>query len=126
MRAKRSLSRGGRGDNTVKRQKMIITKGDRVRVMTGEDAGTEGTVIRALPKRGMVVVEDVNVVTKHKRSTGQEEGGIIHYPAPIDVSNVMLLDPKSGEPTRVRRQKDKDGTVERLSKKSGQPIPRNR
>jgi large subunit ribosomal protein L24 len=120
------MSRSGRGDNTVKRQKMYITKGDRVRVMTGEDAGTEGTVIRAMPKRGMVVVEDVNVITKHKRGTGQDEGGIIHYPAPIDVSNVMLLDPKSGEPTRVRRQKDKDGTVERLSKKSGQPIPRNR
>ena len=126
MRGKRSVSRSGRGDNTVKRQKMYITKGDRVRVMTGEDAGTEGTVIRAMPKRGMVVVEDVNVVTKHKRGTGQDEGGIIHYPAPIDVSNVMLLDPKSGEPTRVSRQKDKDGTVERLSKKSGQPIPRNR
>lgn len=126
MRGKRSISRSGRGDNVVKRQKMLITKGDRVRVMTGEDAGTEGTVIRAMPKRGMVVVEDVNVITKHKRATGQEEGGILHYPAPIDVSNVMLLDPKSGEPTKVRRHKDKDGTVERLSKKSGQPIPRNR
>ncbi len=126
MRGKRGMSGSGRGNNTVKRQKMQITKGDRVRVMTGEDAGTEGTVIRALPKRGMVVVEDVNVITKHKRSSGQDEGGIIHFPAPIDVSNVMLLDPKSGEPTRVRRQKDKDGTVERLSKRSGQPIPRNR
>jgi large subunit ribosomal protein L24 len=120
------MSRSSRGNETVTRQKMFITKGDRVRVMTGEHAGTEGTVIRVLPKRGRVVVEDVNIVTKHKRGTGQDEGGIIHYPAPIDVSNVMLLDPKSGEPTRVRRQKDKDGTVERLSKKSGQPIPRNR
>lgn len=126
MRGGRNISRSSRGNDTVTRQKMFITKGDRVRVMTGEHAGTEGTVIRVLPKRGRVVVEDVNIVTKHKRGTGQDEGGIIHYPAPIDVSNVMLLDPKSGEPTRVRRQKDKDGTVERLSKKSGQPIPRNR
>ncbi len=126
MRGSRNMSRGGRAKEPVVRQKMLITKGDRVRVMTGEHAGTEGTVIRVLPKRGRVVVEDVNVITKHKRGTGQDEGGIIHYPAPIDVSNVMLLDPKSGEPTRVRRQKDKDGTVERLSKKSGQPIPRNR
>ncbi len=126
MRGGRNMSRSSRGNETVTRQKMFITKGDRVRVMTGEHAGTEGTVIRVLPKRGRVVVEDVNIVTKHKRGTGQDEGGIIHYPAPIDVSNVMLLDPKSGEPTRVRRQKDKDGTVERLSKKSGQPIPRNR
>jgi large subunit ribosomal protein L24 len=110
----------------VARPKMLITKGDRVRVMTGEDAGTEGTVIRVLPKKGKVVVEDVNVITKHKRGTGSDDGGIIHYPAPIDASNVMLLDPKTGEPTRIRRRKDKDGAVERLGRKSGQPIPRNR
>ena len=126
MRGMRNKSQGRRGAQRVVRQKMLITKGDRVRVMTGEDAGTEGAVIRVLPKRGRVVVENVNVVTKHKRGSGNDEGGILHYPAPIDVSNVMLLDPKTGEPTRVRRQKDKDGTVERLSKKSGQPIPRNR
>ena len=126
MRGMRNKSQGRRGAQKVVRQKMLITKGDRVRVMTGEEAGTEGTVIRVLPKRGRVVVENVNVVTKHKRGSGNDEGGILHYPAPIDVSNVMLLDPKTGEPTRVRRQKDKDGTVERLSKKSGQPIPRNR
>jgi len=108
------------------RPKMQITKGDRVRVVRGEDAGTEGTVMRVLPKASRVVIEGVNMVTKHKRGTGTDEGGIIHFPAPIHVSNVMLLDPKSGEPTRVKRQKDKDGTVERLSRKSGQPIPRNR
>ena len=106
------------------RQKMHITKGDRVRVIRGEDKGAEGAVIRVLPKVGRVVVDGVNVVTKHKRATQNEEGGIIKFPAPIDVSNVMLLDPKSGDPTRVRRKKDKDGTVERLSVKSGQPIPR--
>jgi len=108
------------------RHKMHITKGDRVRVIAGDDKGTEGTVIRVLPKKKRVVVEGVNVVTKHKRATqAGEEGGIIKFPAPIDVSNVMLLDPKSGGPTRVRRKKDKDGTVERLSVKSGQPIPRS-
>ena len=126
MRGMRNKSQRRRGDQKVVRRKMFITKGDRVRVMTGEHSGTEGTVIRVLPKKGKVVVEDVNVVTKHKRGSGNEEGGIIHYPAPIDVSNVMLLDPTTGEPTKVRRQKDKDGTVERLSKRSGQPIPRNR
>ena len=108
------------------RQKMHITKGDRVRVIRGEDKGTEGAVIRVLPKVGRVVVDGVNVVTKHKRATQNEEGGIIKFPAPIDVSNVMLLDPKSGDPTRIRRRKDKDGTVERMSVKSGQPIPRSR
>ncbi len=107
--------------------KMQVGKGDKVRVMRGEDAGTEGTVLRAMPKSNRVVVEGVNMVAKHKRGTAAgEEGGIIHFPAPIHVSNVMLLDPKTDEPTRVRRQKDKDGTVERLSRKSGQPIPSNR
>lgn len=124
MMGRRSRSR--RAGEEAARQKMHISKGDQVRVMTGEHAGTEGAVIRAIPKRGQVVVEGVNIVTKHKRGSGSDEGGIIHYPAAIDVSNVMLLDPKSGEPTRIRRQKDKDGTVERLSQKSGQPIPRNR
>jgi large subunit ribosomal protein L24 len=108
------------------RQKMHITKGDRVRVIRGEDKGAEGAVIRVLPKVGRIVVDGVNVVTKHKRATQNEEGGIIKFPAPVDVSNVMLLDPKSGDPTRIRRRKDKDGTVERLSVKSGQPIPRSR
>ncbi len=110
----------------VPRTKMQITKGDTVRVMTGEDAGTEGTVLRVLPKSNRVVVEGVNTVTKHKRATAAAEGGIIKFPAPIHASNVMLLDPKSGEPTRVRRKKDKDGSVERLSVKSDQPIPRRR
>ena len=105
-------------------QKLHIAKGDRVRVIRGEDKGKEGQV---LPRKGRVVIENVNMVTKHRRATqAGEEGGIVHFPAPIDASNVMLLDPKSGEPTRVRRKKDKDGTVERLSTKSGQPIPRNR
>jgi large subunit ribosomal protein L24 len=121
---KKSEGRGGKEPQF--RQKMHITKGDRVRVIRGEDAGTEGTVLRVHPKENRVVVEGVNMVTKHKRGTGTEEGGIIRYPGTIDASNVMLLDPQSGEPTRVRRQKDKDGTVERISRKSGQPIPRNR
>ncbi len=110
---------------TVLRHKMHITKGDRVRVVRGEDAGTEGAVLRVHPKTNRVVIEGVNVVTKHQRASADTEGGIIKFPAPIHASNVMLLDPKTGEPTRVRRQKDKDGTVERLSVKSGQPIPRN-
>src|SRR2546430_14714452 len=70
----------------------------------------------------------VNVVKKHKRATGApgSESGIIEFPAPIAASNVMLLDPKSGEPTRVRRPRDKDGSGERIAVKSGQPIPRVR
>jgi large subunit ribosomal protein L24 len=120
-------ARRERGPKAEPPRKMQITKGDRVRVIRGAGKGTEGTVLRVLPGKGRVVVEGVNVVSKHRRATQQgEEGGIVHFPAPIDASNVMLLDPKSGAPTRVRRQHDKDGTLERLSVKSGQPIPRNR
>jgi large subunit ribosomal protein L24 len=110
----------------VIRHKMHVTKGDTVRVVSGEFKGTEGTVLRVLPKQNRVVVEGVNVVKRHKRATQEAEGGIIQFAAPIHASNVMLLDPKSGAPTRVRRQRDKDGTIERLSTKSGQPIPRKR
>jgi large subunit ribosomal protein L24 len=119
--------RKNKEEPTPVRHKMRVTRGDHVRVIRGEERGTEGTVIRVLPKQNRVVVEGVNVVTKHKKATQTgEEGGIIKFPAPIHVSNVMLLDPKSGDPTRVRRKKDQDGTVERLSVKSGQPIPRSR
>jgi large subunit ribosomal protein L24 len=110
----------------VRPLKMHIAKGDLVRVISGAHKGVEGDVIRVMPRKNQVVVDGVNVVTKHRKPTQNEEGGIIKFPAPIHASNVMLLDPKSGDPTRIRRQKDKDGTVERLSVRSGQPIPRKR
>jgi len=114
-----------RGKTPV-RQHMNVTKGDRVRIVSGDFAGKEGTVLRVSPKTGRVVIDGLNLVKKHRRATQQTEGGIIQFPAPLHHSKVMLLDPKSGEPTRVKYRKDKDGTVERLSVKSGQPIPRNR
>jgi large subunit ribosomal protein L24 len=110
----------------VVRHKTRITKGDRVRVISGEFKGQEGTVMRVLPKVNRVVVEGINIVKRHKKATQEAEGGIIQFAAPVHASNVMLLDPKSGDPTRVRRKKDKDGTVERISVKSGQAIPRSR
>jgi large subunit ribosomal protein L24 len=110
-----------------KRFKLHVAKGDTVRVISGEHRGKEGKVLHVYPKKYRVVVEGVNLVKKHKRATTpQGESGIIEFPAPIAASNVMLLDPKSGEPTRVRRRKDKDGTVERIAVKSGQAIPRIR
>jgi len=109
------------------RHKMHIAKGDRVRVIRGDDRGREGKVLHVYPKQFRVVVEGVNVVKKHKRATTpQGESGIIEFPAPIAASKVMLLDPKSGQPTRVRRRRDKDGTIERVAVKSGQPIQRVR
>jgi large subunit ribosomal protein L24 len=109
------------------RYKMHVAKGDTVRVIRGEHRGKEGKILRVYPKQYRVVIEGVNLVRKHKRATTpQAESGIIEFPAPIAASNVMLLDPKSGEPTRVRRRRDKDGTIERIAAKSGQPIPRVR
>lgn len=122
----RKSRRKRRSAHQPARPKVHITKGDRVRVISGDYRGTEGKVIRVLPREHRVVVEGVNIVTKHRRATPTAEGGLIKFPAPIDVSNVMLLDPKSGTPTRVRRVKHKDGSVERLSVRSGEPIPRSR
>ena len=109
------------------RHKLHLAKGDTVRVIRGEYRGKEGKILHVYPKQFRVVVEGVNTVKKHKRATTpQGESGIIEFPAPIAASNVMLLDPKSGAPTRVRRRQDQDGTVERISVRSGQPIPRTR
>ena len=110
----------------VVRHKLHITKGDRVRVIRGDDKGAEGRVLAVHPKTGRVTVEGVNRITKHVRATPTREGGKVVREAPIHHSNVMLLDPKSGAPTRVRRRKDADGYVERLAVKSGQAIPRSR
>ena len=110
----------------VTRARMHVTKGDMVQVISGDDKGTRARVLRVHPKTGRVTLEGVNVVKRHRRATQTTEGGIVSFPAPIHHSKVMLLDPKSGEPTRIRRQKDQDGTVERIAAKSGQSIPRNR
>ena len=109
------------------RHKLHLAKGDTVRVISGEHRGREGKMLQVYPKRFRVIVEGVNILKKHKRAaSAQGESGIIEIPGPIAASNVMLLDPKSGEPTRVRRHRDKDGTIERIAVKSGQPIPRVR
>jgi len=109
------------------RVKMHVTKGDTVMVISGDDKGKRGKVLRALPKAGKVVIDGVNVVKRHRKARQQdEESAIVSFPAPIHASKVMLLDPKDDVPTRVRRRVDKDGTVERVAVRSGQPIPRNR
>ncbi|HMA44276.1 MAG TPA: 50S ribosomal protein L24 [Gemmatimonadales bacterium] len=106
---------------------MHFAKGDTVRVIRGDDKGKEGKVLHVHAKLLRVTVEGVNIVKKHQRArTAEQESKIIERPAPIAASKVMLLDPKSGAPTRVRRRRDKDGTVERIAVKSGQPIPRVR
>ena len=111
----------------VERVKTKITAGDTVRVMRGEDKGKEGKVLRVFLKKGRVTVEGVNIVKRHRKATRpDEQSGIVDMPAPIHLSNVMLLDPKTGEPTRIRARIDADGTKERVSAKSGDAIPRSR
>ena len=110
----------------VVRQRMHITKGDTVQIISGDDQGRQGRVLQVHPKTGRITVEGINMIKRHTRATQTTEGGIIERAAPIHHSKAMLLDPKSGEPTRIRRQKDADGTVERVAVKSGQSIARNR
>jgi large subunit ribosomal protein L24 len=112
---------------SAERVAMPVTKGDTVRVMRGDDKGREGKVLRVFPKTGRVTVEGVNMVKRHRKARrAEEKSEIIDMPAPIHHSNVMLLDPKSDKPTRVKHRIDADGTKERISAKSGQAIPRKR
>ena len=107
----------------VERVRLRVRKGDTVRVMRGEDKGKEGKILRAYPKTGRVVVEGVNIVKRHRKARrADEQSAIVDFPAPIHASNVMLLDPKSGAPTRTRARIDEDGTKERISVKSGDAI----
>ena len=123
----RELERGKRRAAPRARARMHITKGDLVVVISGEEKGKRGKVLRALPRKQRVVVEGVNIVKRHRRARQQgEESQIVEFPAPIAASKVMLIDPKDDRPTRVRRRVDTDGTVERVSVRSGEPIPRNR
>jgi large subunit ribosomal protein L24 len=110
----------------VVRQVLRITKGDTVQVIRGDDKGKRGKVLQVYPKTGRVTVEGVNIITRHTRATQNKEGGLVRREAPIHASKAMLLDPKSDQPTRVRRVKDADGTVERISVKSGASMPRSR
>ncbi len=99
---------------------MHVKKGDKVQVISGKDKGKQGVILQAFPKKDRVLVEGVNIVKKHaKPSQANPQGGIISQEAPIHVSNVMPLDPKSGEPTRVG-YKVVDGKKVRVAKKSGE------
>ena len=124
-RQRERLKERTRHEQNAARQVVHVAKGDTVRVMRGEDKGKEGKVLRVYPKTGRVTVEGVNIVKRHRKARrAEEQSGIIDFPAPIHASNVMLLDPKEGAPTRTRRRIDEDGTKERISAKSGEPIAR--
>ena len=100
-----------------------IRKGDDVVVIAGKSKGARGKVLRVIPAKSRVLVSGVNVVTKHVKPTRQNQrGGIERREAPIHISHVMIADPHSGEPTRVRIQALEDGRKVRVAVKSGEQI----
>lgn len=103
--------------------KLHVKKDDTVIVITGKDKGKKGRVIAAYPRENRVLVEGVNMVKKHARpSQANPQGGILNQEAPIHVSNVMLIDPKSGQPTRIGYKVLDNGKKVRIAKKSGEVI----
>jgi large subunit ribosomal protein L24 len=104
---------------------MKIKKGDIVKVITGKDRSKEGKVLVAMPKENKIIVKGINIVTKHKKETRDEKnpGGRIKVEAPINASNVMLVDPTTGKPTRIGYKVDaKTGKKTRFSKKAQKSI----
>jgi len=98
-----------------------IRKGDRVQVMTGRDKGKRGEVLRVIPKESRAVVQGVNVIKRHQRPAGMgQPGGIIEREAPVHVSNLMVIDPKSDKPTRVGFKLLEDGRKVRVARASGE------
>lgn len=114
----------GRHAKKAERLTLHVRTGDTVRVMRGGDKGKEGRVLKVFTKTGRVLVDGVNIVKKHRRARRPEEqSGILEVPAPIASSNVMLLDPQTGQPTRTRAQADAEGAKARVAVKSGAEIP---
>jgi len=106
-----------------KQPKLGIKKGDKVKVIAGNDKGKEGKVLEIHVKKNRAVVEGVRIVARHEKpSAGKPEGGIKRTEAAIHISNLMLIDPASGKPTRVGRKLNEKGKLQRYSKKTGEFI----
>lgn len=103
--------------------KLHIKKGDTVYVNSGEDKGKTGTVLKVLVDKQRAVVEGINMVSKsEKPSAKNPQGGIVKKEAPIHISNLNVVDPKTGKPTRIGRKRNEAGKLVRYSKKSGEEI----
>ena len=103
--------------------KLHIKKGDEVIVLAGEDKGQKGKVLKVLVEKKRALVEGINLVSKStKPSAKYPQGGIIKQEAPIHISNLSLIDPKSGKATRIAIKKTDDGNKIRVAKKSGEVI----
>lgn len=106
-----------------KQPKLHIRKGDTVKVIAGNSKGKTGSVLSVITEKNRAIVEGVNMVTKHKKpSATNPEGGIEKMEAPVHISNLMLVDPASGDATRTGRKLDESGKLQRYSKKTGEVI----
>ena len=103
-------------------RKFKIRKGDRVTVVTGREKGKTGEVLRVLRAADRVLVQGVNIVKRHQRPSGATAGGIIEKEAPVHISNVALIDPKSDRPTRVGYRVEEAGRKVRVARRSGEVI----
>ena len=103
-------------------KKFKIKKGDKVIVTTGRDKGKQGEVLRVLRAEERVLVQGVNMVKRHTAPSQMSPGGIVEKEAPLHISNVAHIDPKSNKPTRVGYKIDKDGRKTRIAKRSGEAI----
>ena len=104
-------------------KKLHIKKGDTVVVITGNDKGQKGRVLEVIAKTNRAIVEGVNMMKKHTKPNAETpQGGIVEKEAPVHISNLMVVDPKSGEPARIGRRLDDNGKLVRFSKKSGEEI----
>ncbi len=104
-------------------KKLHLKKDDTVFVLSGNDKGKKARVLEVFPNQSKVIVEGVNMVTKHvKPSTQSPEGGRNEQEAPIHISNLMVVDSSSGDPTRIGRKVDEQGKLQRYSKKTGEFI----
>ncbi len=103
-------------------KKFKIKKGDKVQVTTGRDKGKSGEVLRVLREDDRVLVQGVNIVKRHTRASQTNPGGIVEKEAPLHVSNVAHIDPKSSSPTRIGYRTDEAGRKVRFAKRSGEAI----
>jgi large subunit ribosomal protein L24 len=104
-------------------KKFHIKKGDTVFVNAGESKGKQGRVLEVLRKKDRAIVEGVNIISKHQKPNAENpQGGILKKEAAVHISNLMIVDPKTGKPTRIGRKKNSDGKLVRYSKKSGEEI----
>jgi large subunit ribosomal protein L24 len=99
-----------------------IKKGDKVVLIAGRDKGRSGEVVKVIPSEGRALVRGLNMVRRHQRQSQTQEGGIISKEAPVDLSNIAIVDPKDGKPTRVGFKILEDGRKVRFAKRSGDLI----